>query len=81
MFERAMIPIRSGVRVCITTSHTDVCRGMQSPALTVQESLKPHAGDLCIFRGRRGAHARILWYAGVAPDVIRRGARAQWNAT
>jgi transposase len=31
-------------------------RGMQSLALTVQESLKrdPHAGDLYIFRGRRG---------------------------
>jgi transposase len=81
MFERAMIPIRSGVRVWIKTSHTAMRRGMQSLALTVQESLKPHAGDLCIFRGRRCAHARILWYAGVAPGVIRRGARAQRNAT
>jgi transposase len=32
---------------------------MQSLALTVQESLKrdPHAGDLYIFRGRRGQYA------------------------
>jgi transposase len=38
-------------------------RGMQSLALTVQESLKrnPHAGDLYIFRGRRGDLVKILW--------------------
>jgi transposase len=42
-----MIPIPSGVRVCIATGHTDMRRGMQGLALTVQESLKrdPHAGD------------------------------------
>lgn len=40
-----MIPIPSGVRVWIATGHTDMRRGMQSLALTVQESLKrdPHA--------------------------------------
>src|SRR6476659_8075387 len=50
-----MIPIPSGIRVWIATGHTDMRRGMQSLALTVQESLKrdPHAGDLYIFRGRR----------------------------
>ena len=55
-----MIPIPSGVRVWIATGHTDMRRGMQSLALTVQESLKrdPHAGDLCIFRGRRGEDDR-----------------------
>jgi len=48
-----MIPIPSGVRVWIATGHTDMRRGMQGLALTVQESLKrdPHAGDLYIFRG------------------------------
>ena len=35
-----MIPIPSGVRVWIATGHTDMRRGMQSLALTVQESLK-----------------------------------------
>ena len=37
---------------------------MQSLALTVQESLKrdPHAGDLYIFRGRRGDLVKILWH-------------------
>ena len=57
-----MIPIPSGVRVWIATGHTDMRRGMQSLALTVQESLKrdPHAGDLYIFRGRRGDLVKIL---------------------
>ena len=52
-----MIPIPSGVRVWIATGHTDMRRGMQGLALQVQEQLKrdPHAGDLYIFRGRRGA--------------------------
>ena len=41
-----MIPIPSGVRVWIATGHTDMRRGMQSLAPTVQESLKrdPRAG-------------------------------------
>ena len=55
-----MIPIPSGVRVWIATGHTDMRRGMQGLALQVQESLKrdPHAGDLYIFRGRRGDLAK-----------------------
>jgi transposase len=62
-----MIPIPSGVRVWIATGHTDMRRGMQGLALTVQESLKrdPHAGDLYIFRGRRGDLAKILWHDGI----------------
>lgn len=62
-----MIPIPSGVRVWIATGHTDMRRGMQSLALTVQESLKrdPHAGDLYIFRGRRGDLVKILWHDGL----------------
>ena len=40
---------------------------MQGLALQVQESLKrdPHAGDLYIFRGRRGDLAKILWHDGI----------------
>jgi transposase len=40
---------------------------MLSLALTVQESLKrdPHAGDLYIFRGRRGDLVKILWHDGI----------------
>ena len=57
-----MIPIPSGVRVWVATGHTDMRRGMQGLALTVQESLKrdPHAGDLYIFRGRRGDLAKFF---------------------
>ena len=62
-----MIPIPSGGRVWIATGHTDMRRGMQGLALQVQESLRrdPHAGDLYIFRGRRGDLAKILWHDGI----------------
>src|ERR1700704_2423978 len=51
-----MSPIPTGGGVWVAAGHTDMRRGMQSLALAVQESLKrdPHAGDLYIFRGRRG---------------------------
>ena len=66
-----MIPIPSGVRVWIATGHTDMRRGMQGLALTVQESLKrdPHAGDLYIFWGRRGDLAKILWHDGLGMSL------------
>ena len=62
-----MIPIASGVRIWIATGHTDMRRGMRGLALQVQESLHrdPHAGDLYIFRGRRGDLAKILWHDGI----------------
>jgi transposase len=62
-----MIPVPSGVRVWIATGHTDMRRGMHGLALTVQERLKrdPHAGDLYIFRGRRGDLTKILWHDGI----------------
>src|SRR3546814_2872440 len=42
-------------------------RGMHGLALQVQQSLKrdPHAGDLYIFRGRKGDLCKILWHDGV----------------
>lgn len=54
-----MIPIPSGCRVWIAMGHTDMRRGMQGLALQVQEQLKrdPHAGDLYVFRGRKGQQA------------------------
>ena len=81
-----MIPIPSGVRVWIATGHTDMRRGMQGLALQVQESLKrnPHAGDLYIFRGRRGDLAKILWHDGIGLSLyakrLDRG-RFVWPAT
>ena len=54
-----MIPVPSGVRVWLAVGHTDMRRGMNSLALQVQEGLKrdPHAGDLYVFRGKRGSLA------------------------
>ena len=62
-----VIPMPAGCRVWIATGHTDMRRGMQGLALQVQEQLKrdPHAGDLYIFRGRRGDLAKILWHDGL----------------
>ncbi|MGY3452175.1 IS66 family insertion sequence element accessory protein TnpB [Bradyrhizobium sp. USDA 4353] len=55
----------------IATGHTDMRRGMQSLALGVQESLKraPHAGDLYIFRRRRGDLVKILWHDGLGMSL------------
>lgn len=66
-----MIPIRSGVRVWIATGHTDMRRGMNGLALQIQEGLKrdPHAGDLFVFRGRRGDLIKILWHDGLGMSL------------
>ena len=65
-----MIPIPSG-RIWIATGHTDMRRGMQSLALTIQESFKrnPFVGDLFIFRGRRGDLVKILWHDGIGMSL------------
>lgn len=59
-----MIPIPSGVRVWIATGHTDMRRGMNGLAPQVQQAPKrdPHAGDLFVFRGRRGNLVKVLWH-------------------
>jgi transposase len=42
-------------------------RGMNSLALQVQEGLgrDAHAGDLFVFRGRRGNLIKVLWHDGL----------------
>jgi transposase len=66
-----MIPMRSGMRVWIATGHTDMRRGMNGLALQVQQGLKrdPHAGDLFVFRGRRGDLLKILWHDGLGMSL------------
>ena len=61
-----MIPLPLASRVWIATGHTDMRRGMQGLALQVQEQLQrdPHAGDLFLFRGRRGDLIKCLWHDG-----------------
>jgi transposase len=62
-----MIPMPSGMRIWLATGVTDMRRGMQGLALQVQEGLKrdPHAGDVFVFRGRRGDLVKILWHDGL----------------
>jgi transposase len=51
-----MIALPAGVRVWLATGHTDMRKGMNGLALQVQQGLSrdPHAGDLYVFRGKRG---------------------------
>ena len=53
---------------------TSLRRGMQGLALQVQEQLKRdrHAGDLYIFRSRRGDFAKILPHDGVGLSLYAR---------
>ena len=62
-----MIPLPPSCRVWLATGVTDMRRGMNSLALQVQEGLgrDPHAGDLFVFRGRRGDLVKILWHDGL----------------
>jgi transposase len=66
-----MIPVPSGVRVWLAVGHTDMRRGMNGLALQVQEAMKrdPHAGDLYVFRGRRGNLVKILRHDGLGMSL------------
>jgi transposase len=46
-------------------------RGMNSLALQIQEALHhdPHAGDLYVFRGKRGDLLKILWHDGLGMSL------------
>jgi transposase len=62
-----MIPVPAGIRVWLATGVTDMRRGMNGLSLQVQEELgrDPHAGDVFVFRGRRGDLLKILWHDGI----------------
>jgi transposase len=66
-----MIPVPAGVRIWLAGGATDMRCGMNSLALKVQEGLRrdPHAGDLFIFRGRRGDLVKILWHDGLGMSL------------
>jgi transposase len=66
-----MIPVPSGVRVWLAVGRTDMRRGMNSLALQVQEALgrDPYAGDLFVFRGKRGDLLKILWHDGLGMSL------------
>ena len=62
-----MIPVPAGVKVWLATGTTDMRRGMNGLSLQVQQALQrdPHAGDVYVFRGRRGDLLKILWHDGL----------------
>jgi transposase len=66
-----MIPVPGNVRVWLAVGRTDMRRGMNGLALLVQESLKrdPHAGDLFVFRGRKGDLVKIIWHDGLGMSL------------
>ena len=66
-----MIPVPSGVRVWLATGVTDMRRGMNGLTLQVQEAMgrDPYAGDLFVFRGRRGNLIKVLWHDGLGTSL------------
>ena len=66
-----MIVPPTSVRVWLANGHTDMRRGMNGLALQVQQALQrdPHAGDLYVFRGRRGDLLKILWHVGLGMSL------------
>ena len=66
-----MIAPPSGVRVWLATGATDMRRGMNGLALQVQQALlrDPHAGDVYVFRGKRGNLLKILWHDGLGMSL------------
>ena len=66
-----MIPVPGNARVWLAVGRTDMRRGMNGLALLVQESMKhdPHAGDLFVFRGRKGDLVKIIWHDGLGMSL------------
>ena len=66
-----MIPVPAGLRVWLAVGQTDMRRGMNGLALQVQQALQrdPHAGDLYVFRGKRGDLVKILWHDGLGMSL------------
>jgi transposase len=62
-----MIPMAGNARVWLATGTTDMRRGMNGLALQVQQMHQrdPHAGDLFVFRGKRGDQIKMIWHDGL----------------
>ncbi len=54
-----------------TEGTIEIKLGMNGLALQVQEGLgrDPHAGDLYVFRGRRGDLIKVLWHDGLGMSL------------
>lgn len=62
-----MIAFPAEAKVWLAGGATDMRRGMPGLSLQIQQGLgrDPHAGDLFVFRGRRGDLIKILWHDGL----------------
>lgn len=73
----------SGMRVWLAAGTSDMRRGMNGLALQVHQVLQrdPHAGDIYVFRGRRGDLVKILWHDGLGMSLYAKrleGGRFIW---
>ena len=61
-----MIAVPPGVRILLATRPVDFRKGMDGLAALVQQALRadPFAGEVFIFRPRRGDRVKILVYDG-----------------
>jgi transposase len=61
-----VISLPTGTRIWLAAGVTDLRRGMDGLATLVQVALAENvfAGDLFIFRGRRGDLVKLLWWSG-----------------
>lgn len=61
-----MIVPPSGARFWIAGGVTDMRKGMPGLAALVHATLErdPYAGDVFLFRGRRGDQVKVLWFSG-----------------
>ena len=66
-----MIAPPSGTHVWLAAGVSDMRKGMNGLALQVQQALQrdPHAGDVYVFRGRRGDLLKILWHDGLGMSL------------
>ena len=66
-----MIAFPAGTKVWIAGGVTDMRRGMNTLALSVQQGLgrDPHAGEIFCFRGRKGDVVKLLWHDGVGMSL------------
>ncbi|MFU8865431.1 MAG: IS66 family insertion sequence element accessory protein TnpB [Rhodobacterales bacterium] len=61
-------PFPAGTKVWIAGGVTDMRRGINTLALSVQQGLgrDPHAGEIFCFRGRKGDLVKLLWHDGLS---------------
>ena len=61
-----MIGLPPGTRVWLAAGVTDMRRGFDGLAATVQSTLDedPFSGHVFVFRGRKGDRIKVLWWSG-----------------